>query len=107
MSLDPYPTDEELEAIERYEGDWNVLLETIVKPLWWPDGSYGYSTEPTEEADEIRYRLSTWGWSGNESIIASLKQNKHFFWSFCWESSRRGGHHTFVVGKQNTQAGVA
>jgi len=37
------------------------------------------------------------GWSGNESIIRALENNKHWIWTMNWVQSRRGGHYIFEL----------
>lgn len=43
-----------------------------------------------------RLRVATYGWSGNEDIIASMSKN-FLLWSMTWESSHRGGLHIFKL----------
>ena len=43
-----------------------------------------------------RYKISTGGWSGNESIIHSM-QKADFMWNLNWVQSRRGGHYIFEL----------
>ncbi len=45
---------------------------------------------------KIQYTISTYGWSGNELIIAAL-QDRLYFWDSCWVQSRRGGHYIFQI----------
>jgi hypothetical protein len=92
MSDDEYPTEEELEQIRQWKiqtvDDGEKLLE-FVKSIWWMP-SFGWLQR------EGRYHLSTGGWSGNEEIIAALKENA-IFWLMYWESSNRGGHYCFEL----------
>lgn len=88
-----YPTDEFLEQIENFNpyGVKNGIsdLFDIIIEAWYYDGPYAIKDGGT-------VKLSTGGWSGNESIIGALKAN-FFVWSFCWVSSRRGGHYEFEI----------
>lgn len=87
---DEYPTEDQLDAIELWtrENGWKELL-AFVKSLWWAS-DWGWSQ------DGNTYRVSTGGWSGNESLIDALR-NKHDFWEECCDSMRRGGHYIFEV----------
>lgn len=86
MDEDGYPDDEELKRIAEWpHDDWAALLE-FVRELWT------YQDRWTVEGD--RLSVSTGGWSGNEDMIRALRENR-VFWAICWESSRRGGYHTF------------
>lgn len=88
MSLDPYPTEEEVARIKEWpHEDLRGLME-FVRSLWWPDQKI--------PQDGNTYRLATGGWSGNEDIVSALRSNM-MFWVLCWESSRRGGLHIFTL----------
>ena len=91
MDSDGYPDDQELQRIREWPGeDFSALME-FVRTLWkWND--WGWSQQG------YKYRISTGGWSGNESLISALEGNM-IFWMMCWHQSRRGGHYTFVVPK--------
>ncbi|MBE3139037.1 MAG: hypothetical protein IMZ53_00475 [Thermoplasmata archaeon] len=85
---DGYPTEEELNTLE-YMESFNLTFEEIVdyiKDVW---SDYGKL-----EFDGKTLILCTGGWSGNEDIISSLRQNSGF-WAQYWRSSERGGKHTF------------
>lgn len=93
MDTDGYPTDQELARIRDWpidnEGEIGRLL-TFVRELWrYADAGYWRQRGRT-------YRISTAGWSGNESIIGALQGNR-LFWLLCWQSSRRGGHYVFHI----------
>jgi len=47
------------------------------------------------EQDGDIYHISTAGWSGNEEVIASLRDNQ-VFWLMYWYQERRGGHYIFA-----------
>lgn len=88
-----YPTLETLRAISAWTRDRGyVKLMEHIREIWkYADGYWGQ--------DKNGYRLSTAGWSGNEDIIIALSDNV-MFWSTCWRSSERGGHHIFVIPEQ-------
>jgi len=102
VDYDGYPTDTDIDVIQ----NWNPLekdpheLMALVGRLWYY-ADWGWSEE--EVLDDsvyghvINYNISTAGWSGNESLIGAIKNNKHFFWSLYWESSRRGGHYVIQI----------
>lgn len=96
---DGYPTDAALERIRTWpHDDFSGLLE-FVESIWWLDGEWGvWDWENTTDLGRpiTRHKLATGGWSGNESIIEAMHKNI-IFWLMCWESSRRGGLHTFTT----------
>jgi hypothetical protein len=83
-----YLTDTALEIIE----NWDMFkkgteeLLAFISDIWY-FGDWGFK----REGDKLE--LHTGGWSGNELVIRHLQKN--FFWTFFWESSRRGGHYYF------------
>lgn len=104
VSLDAngYPNDSMLEAIENYRSTtvkgWRDLMSSIEGA--WAYRDWGWATEGINDGNDagrIRYRISTAGWSGNESLISALESNKSFFWAQFWETHKRGGHFTFVI----------
>lgn len=95
-----YPSDAELERIKEWPvehmRDLRYLME-YVKTRWnWPD--WGWSEEDVEEHGQAvrEYRISTGGWSGNESLIAALESNTMFSIIAPW-SWRRGGHYVYRI----------
>jgi len=96
LDEDGYPTEETLKAIRLWpiRNNFNVreLLKYCQKAWAYPN----YFKKPQGIGRE-RYRdISTAGWSGNESIIQALEENK-IFWIFCWLRSERGGHYRFLI----------
>lgn len=99
---DGYPTDEELVDIRNWDvGDlpgWFAYIKQA--------GHYWNMTDPWgwNEEDGVDglghparvYRISTGGWSGNEEIIAAMRDNTAC-WHSTWESTRRGGHYEFAI----------
>lgn len=91
---DGYPTEETLETIRTWKGNYRDLLENIeeiwtYKDYWSTDG---IATTPRPNI----YAISTGGWSGNEDIIGALADNT-MFWLMCLVSYTRGGHYVFEV----------
>lgn len=89
LDPDEYPTDETLNAIATWAGDW-VDLFSLVHEAWkYPDR---ISVENDGEVYTVK--ASTGGWSGNEDVIDALSRN-FIAWAACWESSHRGGLYVF------------
>jgi hypothetical protein len=91
---DGYPTEETLQQIREAPAMTREQQEALLSAV---HGAWMYANGYWE-VDGDTYRISTAGWSGNEDIVDALSKN-HPFWVLCWESSRRGGHYTFVVRK--------
>lgn len=95
---DGYPTEAAIEIIENWPYDdikgWFDFIGSI-----WHLKDWGW-TEVEEKHDYLdkmvhRYYISTAGWSGNESLIRAMENNKFFCWTLTWVQSRRGGHYIF------------
>jgi len=85
IDSDGYPTDESLEQIKNYEGDHGDLLAEVAFLF----GQYGKC-----RFEGNHWKISTRGWSGCESVIGAMKENK-IFWMMCWYMSKRGGYYEF------------
>lgn len=95
MDEDGYPTEEELKIISEWDilkKDVSGLIEYIRER--WMYSDCGYFDLKGKKV--LKLRLSTAGWSGNESIIGALKNNP-LFWTLYWEISKRGGHYWFII----------
>lgn len=89
MDADGYPDEIELQRIKEWPATDLLGLMAFVENLWWmPDWGW-------RKKGNI-YSISTAGWSGNESLVKAMHEN-WMFWTFCWQSSRRGGHYEFEV----------
>ena len=88
-----YPTDAALERIEAWEvtsrADFDNLMD-FIRDLWWMS-QWGFIVGP----DRRFYTLITGGWSGNESIIQALDDNR-MFTVFYWVLSERGGKFVYA-----------
>ena len=101
---DGYPTESALDIIREwtFEMSDRELFE-FIKSIWWMS-DWGW--KECEAIDELTgeksycYYISTGGWSGNESIIQAMQENKWMFWHMHWAQSRRGGHYIFELRKE-------
>jgi len=93
LDADGYPSDETLNEIASYCGDCDALLERI-SPLIKGHGRVERSRYCC--ADGYFWIIATGGWSGCESVIQALQQNR-IFWGECWYKSMRGGYYEFIV----------
>ena len=91
MDHDGYPDEQELQRIREWSLEDLAGLLQFVYGIWWAS-DWGWHQR------ERIFRVSTGGWSGNESIIGALQDNQ-MFWMLCWQESRRGGHYVFEIPK--------
>lgn len=93
LNSDGYPTKHTLERISKWPvqspDNCRELLEHV-RSLWHHSKYF----QDALDGQEHVYKVSTCGWSGNEDLIEAMQLNR-VFWSFCWYSSRRGGHYVF------------
>ena len=103
LDEDGYPTEETLELIQCWHwSDCRGWFE-FIKGIWWNaddawdeiKGGNDYWLNEELDPETVRYHISTFGWSGNESIIGAMKKN--FMWNTTWVQSRRGGHYIFEL----------
>lgn len=99
-----YPTDLALTLIEEAnppEKNPHDLMG-FIKSLW-QYADWGWKEKKKRDyagKKAILYSISTAGWSGNESLIHALKDNKNFFWNLYWRKSKTGGHYKFLIPKK-------
>ena len=90
-----YPTKAQLNKIEKWDFAQKSIMSLIEYVMsLWKYAECGYFEIKGKKV--IKVRMSTAGWSGNESIIGAL-QNNVIFWTFYWEKSVRGGHYFFKI----------
>lgn len=89
FDADGYPTDATIAIIATWSvDDLHGWFEYVRRSLRWAERQFRRTADG--------YKISTGGWSGNESIISAMLANA-VCWGMTWESSARGGHHTFDV----------
>lgn len=105
LDEDGYPNDACLDKIKNwpvgngYDSYHNLMK--FIRDKWafregyWTEeeGFSKFSYNPY-----VMYNISTAGWSGNESMIEVLEQNR-LFWAACWYQSTTGGHYKFKIPK--------
>ena len=84
---DGYPTEDALTVIELWPYDDSAGWFDFIKDTWH-FANWGWHKVDSE------YHISTGGWSGNESIIHAMEQNRMLM-GCTWVQSRRGGHYIF------------
>lgn len=90
MDKNGYPTEQELEYIRLFDvskNNWEDLMGYIQAHCWHWGNNYFYK-------GVTQWNACTGGWSGNEEVIAALKQNT-MFWMLYWKQSNRGGKYIF------------
>lgn len=101
MDQHGYPDDDELKKI----AEWDILKKPVgelidfVESIWrYADCGYFTRYNPMKQTGKrvLTLKISTGGWSGNESIIAALMSNS-LFWLMYWYKSKRGGHYWFRI----------
>lgn len=90
MDRDGYPTDEELDAIQKWgNNDFAGLLNFVRDNAW--NEEFGKWTRI-----DRKYSLVTGGWSGNEEVLDAPQKNRTF-WLNCWRETHRGGMDKFEI----------
>jgi hypothetical protein len=90
---DGYPTDEALEHLRTFTGTTEEIV-AYVRSLMYNGLSVLEDFTNDYGRPEKRLTLITGGWSGCESVIGTLRET--MFHPIFWESSFRGGKHTFT-----------
>lgn len=96
LDKDGYPTDKFLNWIESFnptEMKWIDFIEILADAWWMAD--WGFKLKRKRNGKRT-LELHTGGWSGNEEIIAALRQNI-FFFPMTWEKTYAGGHYYFRI----------
>jgi hypothetical protein len=93
---DGYPTEDGLVALDQFDGAPEALVAYIGTMM----EHYGFANvedfiDDFGNVPSKRLTLVTGGWSGCEEVIGRLS-NTLFHFAF-WESSWRGGKHTYVI----------
>lgn len=103
FDADGYPTDETLETIATWDDfssdGYREWIEYVKLAWYWNDLVFVGESENLmiRQINEMLKRgykvtkLSTGGWSGNESIIRAMKKN--VFWMTKFLNHRAGGHY--------------
>lgn len=94
---DGYPTDEALDYLQNFHGSASEMVD-FVRSLMHNGASKVEDFVDDFGREEQRLTLVTGGWSGCESVIGALQGTMFHF--LLWESSHRGGKHTFTFSPQ-------
>lgn len=98
MDKDGYPEEHELLTIEKWDIQ-NKHIDDLFGYISLKWSTYGHIVRKNRKK-EFEIRLSTGGWSGNESIIEALQRN-NLVWGLYWYRSQRGGHYWFLIPNQS------
>lgn len=95
---DGCPSEETLDLIRKWKVQNNFTqkdLRGFCREAWnWGNKMWGHRRGCDGHRPWID--VSTGGWSGNESIIEALQENR-IFWAMSWVHSIRGGHYRFYT----------
>lgn len=97
-----YPTEESLDRIRSWAIDTLADFEAAMDfagaawsyPEYWCKDRDWIDPEWPSRRPMLRYVFSTGGWSGNESIVEAIEQNRMVQMIGAW-SWRRGGHYEY------------
>jgi hypothetical protein len=93
-----YPTDEFLDYV-KYSTVTRYSAFSFFKEIesYWAYGAWIWEDGMDFQGSPVKLvSISTWGWSGNESIIDAMQHN-FILWSLFWVQHRRGGHYQFEI----------
>lgn len=98
-----YPEEKDLKLIREWDhNDIFNLLEYLYDCWHFQDWGFKqkWSNEIIHQKPVLFVELHTGGWSGNESLITALLQNK-FIRAFWYKQWTRGGHYKFEINPYN------
>jgi hypothetical protein len=101
---DGYPTDEALAHLRAFTGSTEDLV-AYVQSLMHNGRSVLEDFTNDYGRPEKRLTLITGGWSGCESVVGALHET--IFHPMFWESSFRGGKHTFTFSREQWEMSLA
>ena len=105
-----YPTKHELKVFDRWKLATNTDNPTFaqdfrardvvdhLEAIWWyPERQIELRQGRAHlfRRKIMRLVLHTGGWSGNEDIVAELRDT--WFWLMYWQATHRGGHYYFEI----------
>ena len=95
-----YPTEETLDRIRTWDvatlADMEAAMD-FAGAAWHYDDAWTKERgwiDPDWGSLQVRYRFSTLGWSGNESIVEAIEGNEMLQMIGAW-AWRRGGHYEY------------
>jgi hypothetical protein len=100
LDEDGYPTEHACKVIESWH--WSDVdgWFNFIKNIWQHRSlTWQFQDELHSWKKDVlvkRLYVSTFGWSGNETLIRAMKQND-MLWHNTWYQSNRGGHYIFEV----------
>ena len=97
FDVDGYPTKDTLDEIRGWNPSYPAGCLEFCREAWRWSEDYWW-----QEGGQVH--AATGGWSGNESIIAALREN-YVLWSLVWVSSHRGGKYVFEIPADPTPEG--
>ena len=95
---DSYPTNKTLKAIRNWPYDKAEELFIKIQKHWFVGEDYCHNDDSAPGC----WRISSAGWSGNESCLAEMERN-HMLWMQIFVCHRNGGHYVFSSTFPRTQ----
>lgn len=95
FDADGYPTEATLKTIQEWSIRSNFTIQDLldyVEKAW----RYNFIVRSGGRGQKRFIYIATSGWSGNESLVEALQQNR-MFWALCWLESHRGGGYKFLT----------
>lgn len=95
MDRDGYPTEKFYKWAESIKWEYDGLMDitqTIID--CWHMADWGVYLKGKYRGHRTLY-LHTGGWSGNEDIIAAMRDT--MWWTLCWRNHIHGGHYAFSI----------
>lgn len=95
LDRDGYPTEETLRIVREWPIRSNYGIKHLLRFVEEAWRNRFVISRNSQKGRESYIKVATHGWSGNESLIGALRENR-VFWALCWLRSERGGGHWFL-----------